>query len=574
MSSSSTEADLLNRAIPRTDGDDSDSDDENTISFDSIIGETNGGKSTPLLVYIVITGPNSPMLDKVKNTYTPEAMKVIRGIVQRMMDVRKIPNNLKHIVLKHPQAGQDVYVVKTSGRFRFEWPESNTEIINAFGSHKTVSVLHYSSKDSVEKMTTNLERRITTLKAATNSNVPDILIASEDANESEIKRLEDNRNLLNTGVAEFGVMSQLFHRDSSYFKRLYKDVYKIAATNKWFLGLNNGQFLFAIHSPNEAHLRIEDIALGQVDIQVLHQRVDGGPLELSGDRVGILHRPGNSDGRRVVQVKIPHVPFVHFDGRKGIISPAIAQAVHKEDDVDILEIKAQLERDAKNWPCVNRDLTTKPLTVRFMKQDDRFFGKAFILSPSVDDKQILGLGGNRFSPLQELASKLSIPFLSIDCSSFAILRIEIKSYFVNLGESEAICTEMARTVEQENTYYRLRDVKRSFTLPHDVSSLTRENLFSLCSTFNSGLTIDSLGFELFSGSVINVGNMLLSISAATVKEIKASKTEEREQQQQQQQQQHQLQQQHLMTPAPPTSLLASTLPGREESTLSRTQKRP
>ena len=102
MSSSSTEADLLNRAIPRTDGDDSDSDDENTISFDSIIGETNGGKSTPLLVYIVITGPNSPMLDKVKNTYTPEAMKVIRGIVQRMMDVREIPNNLKHIVLKHP----------------------------------------------------------------------------------------------------------------------------------------------------------------------------------------------------------------------------------------------------------------------------------------------------------------------------------------------------------------------------------------------------------------------------------------------------------------------------------------
>jgi hypothetical protein len=567
MSSSSTEADLLNRAIPRTDGDDSDSDDKNTISFDSIIGETNGGKSTPLLVYIVITGPNSPMLDKVKNTYTPEAMKVIRGIVQRMMDIRKIPNNLTRIVLNHPQADQDVYVVKTSGRFRFEWPESNTEIINAFGSHKTVSYLHYSSKDSVEKRAINLEQRITTLKAAT--------IASEDSNESEIKRLEDNRNLLSTGVAEFGVMSQLFHRDSSFFRRLYKDVYKIAATNKWFLGLNNGQFLFAIHSPNEAHLRIEDIALGQVDIQVLHQRVDGGPLELSGDRVGILHRPGNSDGRRVVQVKIPHVPFVHFDGRKGIISPAIAQAVHKEDDVDILEIKAQLERDAKNWPCVNRDLTTKPLTVRYMKQDDRFFGKAFILSPSVDDKQILGLGGNRFSPLQELASKLSIPFLSIDCSSFAILRIETKSYFVNLGASEAICTEMARTVEQENTYYRLRDVKRSFTLPHDVSSLTRESLFSLCSTFNTGLTIDSLGFELFSGSVINVGNMLLSIYTATVKEMNASRTEEREQQQHQlQQQQHHQQQQQLMTPAPPTSLLASTLPGSEESTLSRAQKRP
>jgi hypothetical protein len=567
MSSSSTEADLLNRAIPRTDGDDSDSDDKNTISFDSIIGETNGGKSTPLLVYIVITGPNSPMLDKVKNTYTPEAMKVIRGIVQRMMDIRKIPNNLTRIVLNHPQADQDVYVVKTSGRFRFEWPESNTEIINAFGSHKTVSYLHYSSKDSVEKRAINLEQRITTLKAAT--------IASEDSNESEIKRLEDNRNLLSTGVAEFGVMSQLFHRDSSFFRRLYKDVYKIAATNKWFLGLNNGQFLFAIHSPNEAHLRIEDIALGQVDIQVLHQRVDGGPLELSGDRVAILHRPGNSDGRRVVQVKIPDVPFVHFDGRKGIISHAIAQAVHKEDDVDILEIKAQLERDAKNWPCVNRDLTTKPLTVRYMKQDDRFFGKAFILSPSVDDKQILGLGGNRFSPLQELASKLSIPFLSIDCSSFAILRIETKSYFVNLGASEAICTEMARTVEQENTYYRLRDVKRSFTLPHDVSSLTRESLFSLCSTFNTGLTIDSLGFELFSGSVINVGNMLLSIYTATVKEMNASRTEEREQQQHQlQQQQHHQQQQQLMTPAPPTSLLASTLPGSEESTLSRAQKRP
>ena len=178
------------------------------------------------------------------NTYTPEAMKVIRGIVQRMMDIRKIPNNLTRIVLNHPQADQDVYVVKTSGRFRFEWPESNTEIINAFGSHKTVSYLHYSSKDSVEKRAINLEQRITTLKAAT--------IASEDANESEIKRLEDNRNLLNTGVAEFGVMSQLFHRDSSFFRRLYKDVYKIAATNKWFLGLNNGQFLFAIHSPNEA----------------------------------------------------------------------------------------------------------------------------------------------------------------------------------------------------------------------------------------------------------------------------------------------------------------------------------
>jgi len=210
-----------------------------------------------------------------------------------------------------------------------------------------------------------------------------------------------------------------------------------------------------------------------------------------------------------------------------------------------------------------------------MKQDDRFFGKAFILSPSLDDKQILGLGGNRFSPLQELASKLSIPFLIIVCSSFAILRIETKSYFVNLGASEAICTEMARTVEQENTYYRLRDVKRSFTLPHDVSSLTRESLFSLCSTFNTGLTIDSLGFELFSGSVINVGNMLLSIYTATVKEMNASRTEEREQQQHQlQQQQHHQQQQHLMTPAPPTSLLASTLPGSEESTLLRAQKRP
>jgi hypothetical protein len=211
-----------------------------------------------------------------------------------------------------------------------------------------------------------------------------------------------------------------------------------------------------------------------------------------------------------------------------------------------------------------------------MKQDDRFFGKAFILSPSLDDKQILGLGGNRFSPLQELASKLSIPFLSIDCSSFAILRIETKSYFDNLGESEGICTEMARTVEQENKYHRLREVKRSFTLPKDVSSLTRESLLSLCSTFNSGLTIDSIGFELFSGSVINVGNMLLNISAATVKEMKASKTEVREQQQHQlqQQQQQQQQQQHLMTPAPPTSLLASTLPGSEESTLSRAQKRP
>ena len=66
--------------------------------------------------------------------------------------------------------------------------------MNAFGSNKTVSYLQYSSKDSVENMTTNLEQRITTLKAATNSNVPDILIASEDANESEIKRLEDNRD--------------------------------------------------------------------------------------------------------------------------------------------------------------------------------------------------------------------------------------------------------------------------------------------------------------------------------------------------------------------------------------------
>jgi len=37
MSSSSTEVDLLNRAIPRTDGDDSDSDSENAVSFDSII---------------------------------------------------------------------------------------------------------------------------------------------------------------------------------------------------------------------------------------------------------------------------------------------------------------------------------------------------------------------------------------------------------------------------------------------------------------------------------------------------------------------------------------------------------
>jgi len=62
MSSSSTEVDLLNRAIPRTDdGDDSDSDDENTISFDSIIGELNGGKSLKWLIMVVTKSATTPL---------------------------------------------------------------------------------------------------------------------------------------------------------------------------------------------------------------------------------------------------------------------------------------------------------------------------------------------------------------------------------------------------------------------------------------------------------------------------------------------------------------------------------
>jgi hypothetical protein len=98
-------------------------------------------------------------------------------------------------------------------------------------------------------------------------------------------------------------------------------------------------------------------------------------------------------------------------------------------------------------------------------------------------------------------------------------------FSIHLGESNKVLTEVARSIAKDpKSYVDMRSLSWSFKLElamvEDEASLLKQFV-----ALNGGsATIDSIGFKLFDGSVIRVGNELFMFSAATTDEIKEATT--------------------------------------------------
>jgi len=380
--------------------------------------------------------------------------------------------------------------------------------------------MYYASEENLAAIMSELKEKIASVSAN----------PMTEKNKELIDRLGTILDILKAGVARFVQMRQLFHCDFNTALRMCKILFMDGEENAWTVALNNGQELFALKLPQHCQFTVRDIVTGQVDIQLLLKHPDG-TLERRGNTLAIVHRGEiTTKGRHVAQVKVPDFDSVLFDSGP-VISQGIQDAINgaefdaaNESQEAKDEKRRALELASSTWRCADRDLNEKILAVQRKKLSENIFDDANILSLRLD-AQILAIFGTSRSSLEEIASRLDINYIHVEYCSFAVVRVVTTLYLIHLGDSNKVLTEVARSIAKDpKNYEDMRSLSRSFKLElamvDDESSLLKHFV-----ALNGGsATVDSIGFKLFDGSVIRVGNELFMFSAATTDEIKEATT--------------------------------------------------
>ena len=472
------------------------------------------------LVYIVFE--QDPYTDSTKTEFESWALIEIGDNLLDCVDVKNIAPNVIVQLKSVPPKSTQVWIVRTSGRFRIECNISEPEIIRVCNSsEKDLNYIRYLSEQEMNSLLDEIESELEQKAKDVSNDLGSLSNSQYEETQNEKKRLQDLLDAFNEGINKFRVMRQKFHSDFPSWQRMYKEIFMCSENNGWSVGLNNGQMLYQLKFEQNVLFEARDIFTGQVDIQAL-VRTSNGDLVRTGQPFRVLHSPNESEGGRIaVQVKRPDAVFEKAFGITPSIRKALADALIDDPTGKKLEQRTlELVKDAKEWKCAKRELNDKTFTMKCMKSSEMSssFSKEFCHFDQ--NSQFLCFSKSKsvtnslfLTKLKELNDKIEnysklINHLDFDGAQFVIFRAEssdgsIQPFIMCL---ESCVSEMARSFHQDsNRYYTMRTVRHSIKFTHEElkSISSNDELFEY---LTRGITdIESVAFQIREGSVFLIG---------------------------------------------------------------------